>query len=47
MKLKDIIQYASYAVAGVVLLSLVSANPVHIGIVAVSAAAYFIAEKVL
>ena len=47
MDLKNIVQYASYAVAGVTLLSLVSTNPVHVGIIAASAGAYFVAKKFL
>ena len=47
MDVKTIIQYAAYAVAGLTVLSLVSTNPVHVAIVALSAGAYFVAEKAL
>ena len=47
LDLRTIIKYVSYAVAGIAVLSLVSTNPVHVGVIAASALAYFVAEKVL
>jgi hypothetical protein len=47
LDIQTIITLASYAVAGVVLISLVATNPVQVGILAGAAGAYFIANKVL
>ena len=47
LDLRTVIKYASYAVAGITVISLISTNPVHVGIIAASALAYFVAEKVI
>lgn len=47
MDLKTVIQYASYAVAGITVLTLVSTNAVHVGVIALSAGVFFSAEKFL
>lgn len=47
MDVKLIVEYASYIVAGLTVISLVSTNPVHALLLGASAGAYFVAKKVL